>query len=410
VYLTSQQVSKLDYDGLKAFLERQIVEGHHLDYKRALTDGSDEKRNREFLKDVVAFANANGGDLLIGVKEPAEGVSADDQMAGVEGGEDLARDLERLTSSGAIDSRIPGLLVQPVLLPSSRWVVVVHIPPSSARPHVVNYKKQTYLMQRHSESNQPMTSFDIREAVLASATAEGRARACALEQKNRTLSTLPYPGRPWFVFQATPLSGVGTPIDVSSEAVKMAILGTDRGSHFSHGEQLSFAVGVGIRPTLEGISSEGHCQRRSRQMGSRATVPLPKDHGEDCLHPRWFSELHKNGYISGVYRLPFYLCGQTSEGASFDPIGMECGYLFSAFGELCDELMQSVGIDVPFAVDCLLTHASETRYVTANPHREWLSDGRADMEWPTARRQPGESFGSIMEDFICILRNAYGIK
>jgi len=323
VYLTSQQASQLDYEGLKDFLERQIIEGPHLDYKRALTEGSPEKRNREFLKDVVAFANANGGDLLIGVKEPADGILVEDRAVGVEDGESLARDLERLLASGVIDPRIPGLLIHPVELPNGRWVIVVHIPPSSAKPHMVTYKKQTYLVQRHSESNQPMTSFDIREAVLASATAEARARAYALEQKGRALSTMPYTGRPWFLLQATPLSSLDAHVDLSSKSVREAILGTEREARFSHGEQLSFARGVGIRPTLEGISSEGRWDGRPRQMRSRATALLPTDEGAACRHPRWFSEFHRTGYISCVYRLPLYARIQTPDGAPFDPVGKD---------------------------------------------------------------------------------------
>ena len=69
MYFTSAEVQNLDETGLRKFLEKRVPEGHHLDYKETLS-GNNDRAKREFLKDVTAFANANGGDILIGVEEP----------------------------------------------------------------------------------------------------------------------------------------------------------------------------------------------------------------------------------------------------------------------------------------------------------------------------------------------------
>ena len=111
MYLTTQKFLELTEASLRDFLGLKIPEGLYLDYKEALSGSSDKEAKREFLKDVTAMANAAGGHLLIGVKEPLEGLSIDSQLVGLDGGEVLAQDLERLASA-SVDPRIPGLSIR----------------------------------------------------------------------------------------------------------------------------------------------------------------------------------------------------------------------------------------------------------------------------------------------------------
>ncbi len=97
MYFTSTEIHILDEAQLRSFLEKRIPEGHHLDYKKELGRGIDAKR--EFLKDITAFANANGGDIIIGADEPNEKLKVEHQLHGVDNGDSLAQDLERSTYS-----------------------------------------------------------------------------------------------------------------------------------------------------------------------------------------------------------------------------------------------------------------------------------------------------------------------
>src|SRR3990172_9580263 len=104
--LTAQQVMALTEESLRKFLALSIPEGLYLDYKESLSGTSEKETKREFLKDVTAFANAAGGHLFLGVKEPSDGLSVENQLVGLDNGDALAQDLERLASS-SIDPRIP---------------------------------------------------------------------------------------------------------------------------------------------------------------------------------------------------------------------------------------------------------------------------------------------------------------
>ena len=366
-----------------AFLSRGIPEGHHIDYKQALSGESRSKQFSEFLKDVTAFANANGGDIFIGVREPDGKTSPEGLIVGLEHGEELAHDLERLASGGPIDPRISGLLVQPVRIDSEKWVIVVHIPLSMAKPHLVVYEKHTYLHQRHSESVQPMTSYDIRQAVLVSATAEDRASRYAETQRTRLLATLGS-SAPCFVLQATPLIPAHPPLNLHDKSVIDALRGSGRNSR--HG---GYAFGLGSmpcpRPTVEGI----------RGTDSREG-------------PQWITEVHRSGYIGAVYSLSEYdRIGSRLEGPYC--IWERHQQLFRAFGELCEEVVVATDFDSPFVMDFLFRHARGTCYAMSQGRHSDVCD-RDDIIWPAEIRQPGQPFAEIMNEFVRVLYYAYGMN
>lgn len=89
MFLSIQEVVKMDENTLKKFLEYRYSEGLYLDYKEQISGRNDKEKKREFLKDVTAFANAHGGNILIGVKEPDESLSVDDHLLGLESGDSM---------------------------------------------------------------------------------------------------------------------------------------------------------------------------------------------------------------------------------------------------------------------------------------------------------------------------------
>lgn len=66
------EIAKIDEVLLTAICRERWPESQTLDFKRLLP-ANDEKGKQEFLKDVCAFANAGGGDLMYGVQEKPAG-------------------------------------------------------------------------------------------------------------------------------------------------------------------------------------------------------------------------------------------------------------------------------------------------------------------------------------------------
>src|SRR5690348_2352099 len=111
-------ISGIDFEAvsesdLMELVTGQVPEGLHLDYKRD-SYGPREDDKKELLKDVSAFANANGGHIVIGMDE-AEGVAFN--LCGVKPPDIDAeiRRIEDIIRTG-IEPRIPGCRVRAVPL------------------------------------------------------------------------------------------------------------------------------------------------------------------------------------------------------------------------------------------------------------------------------------------------------
>ncbi len=149
MHFSREDFQQLDETRLRQFLEAQIPEGLYLDYKEDYSSKNEKRAKREFLKDVTAFANAHGGVIFIGVKEPKSGRSINELLTGIEEGDQLAHNLERLASS-CIEPRIPGLQIRSLSCSNGKFCIGIHIPPSLSRPHMVQHEDHRSFYIRHS--------------------------------------------------------------------------------------------------------------------------------------------------------------------------------------------------------------------------------------------------------------------
>ena len=109
-----------------------------------------EKYKREICKDVTAMANAEGGYILIGVRE--ENKVAQDFFT-IDDAANVAQSINGVCLQN-IDPRIPNLEIEPYSL---QWgnrnidLVVIHIPPSEMRPHSFKWKNSTNFVKRYGD-------------------------------------------------------------------------------------------------------------------------------------------------------------------------------------------------------------------------------------------------------------------
>lgn len=145
-------------------ITNQVREGKLVDYKRELSLASDGER-KEFLADVVSFANTSGGHLLIGIDEEA-GVPT--ELAGIESSDqdaDLLR-IENIVRTG-IEPRIPIFSPRFVSLANGRHVLVVRIGRSWIGPHMVTFRNASRFYARNSSGKFQLDVQEIRSAMLA---------------------------------------------------------------------------------------------------------------------------------------------------------------------------------------------------------------------------------------------------
>lgn len=159
----------IDAADIQALVMNQVSEGRRLDYKEQFQVQSEGER-KEFLSDISAFANTDGGYLVFGIQEqrdsnnkptgiPSAGVglpnfNADSEILRLDS---MIRDGLAPRLSGVLMKKIDGFANGPVF--------VIHVPQSWNAPHMVTYQTKSPFHGRGNAGKFPMDVSQIRAAV-----------------------------------------------------------------------------------------------------------------------------------------------------------------------------------------------------------------------------------------------------
>lgn len=159
---------------IKALTAYGRSEGPTLDFKERFP-GADHKGVRDFLADVTAFANTEGGDIIIGVREDKNGVAA--EVVGIER-DGLDESLRRIDDQlrSCVDPRVPHFRVREVRLENGRVALVLRVAASLTAPHRVVFDKSSRFFRRANRGNYEMSTAELRQAFAASIDLPARIR------------------------------------------------------------------------------------------------------------------------------------------------------------------------------------------------------------------------------------------
>ena len=179
--LASVPLEQLSKEHLQGLVDDAVVEGRELEYKKAV--GRDDAAKREFLADVSSFANAAGGDLLIGVADENGAATALPGTPRAAADAEILR-LENIVRDG-VDPRIPGMRMRAVAVTDEAIVIVIRIPRSWAAPHIVTFQRSSRFYSRNSAGKYQLDAGEIRAAFVASEGARSFLRSFRLERLGR---------------------------------------------------------------------------------------------------------------------------------------------------------------------------------------------------------------------------------
>ena len=136
-----------------------------LDFKQELPGGAN-RDHHGFAKDVCAFANAQGGDLVFGIAEVDGKAGELRPIAGP--ADDARRRLLQILDSG-LEPRVNGIIVHPVTVDGG-YVLVVRVPASFDGPHCVRDQHNRRFVFRNGTGTSDMSYEQLRNAFGRTAT------------------------------------------------------------------------------------------------------------------------------------------------------------------------------------------------------------------------------------------------
>jgi hypothetical protein len=147
-------------DDLDALHSGNVKESLNLEYKASpAVDKKDDSKKIEMARDVSAFANANGGQIVYGMTEN------DHEPAGLDGGIDgkLYPEIwfEQILQQH-ITPAIQGLKIRHVALAKQMVAVVVDVPAAKGDPHQVSDGRY---YRRHNYNRLVMEHYEVRDAM-----------------------------------------------------------------------------------------------------------------------------------------------------------------------------------------------------------------------------------------------------
>jgi hypothetical protein len=185
-------VGTLDFEKINVLANNNTPEDQFLEYKREI--GS----NKEVAKDVCSFANGSGGLIIYGVEEQEPGVP---RIVGIDP-QDSVEQIDNVVAS-ALSPRVK-VITRLIPIPNSeRALLVVSVPESDLKPHMVSsYEDRRYYVRRNA-TNIKMDEIEIQDAYQRRKKAQDDADKLALKVIQGRYS-LKYKDESWASFICIP--------------------------------------------------------------------------------------------------------------------------------------------------------------------------------------------------------------
>lgn len=161
----NKPVSELKYEDIEDLTSSGEPESITLDYKQMVSGSEHDKA--ELAKDVSAFANSQGGYLIIGVEErrgkPVHPPCGTEQILGRQKAEAWVEQVLNTNIAQRVHTEI-----KPIPIPGSeKCIIIVHVPMSARMPHMVTYgrdnKYYRRIFKRHQFESLAAEEYEVRE-------------------------------------------------------------------------------------------------------------------------------------------------------------------------------------------------------------------------------------------------------
>lgn len=278
-----------NFDDILNLKQNQVSEGLTLDYKRDFPDLNDDNSKLSLLKDICAFANTHGGQIIYGIDEE-KGVPKELKGIELNDPDELKLRLSNIIKTG-FEPRLGGISIESISYNgiNNKYFFIIKVSASWNAPHWIEFKNHHKFYGRASVNNYELSIVEIRDKInMLNACKDKilkfREERVNLIYKQETPIALKY--GPQLIFHLIPLSAFATNDEISMQDLKYVYDNPEGKKLFKSFQDISHHSGVEIN--LEGL------------------LTFQEQYSEE---QRAYSHFYRNGIVEAVVTLPIESTG-----------------------------------------------------------------------------------------------------
>lgn len=165
-YVIDKEFDDININDIEFLVDNKVAEGLLLDYKVQNYSRTNNGK-KELLKDITAFANSSGGDLIIGVGDDRYNQAS--FISGIETNniaEEVNR-IEQIVYSGT-EPKLNSFKVKYLKLDDGKYIIIVRVEASPLFPHMISFQKNNRFYIRKSDKNILLDAYELKNIFLKS--------------------------------------------------------------------------------------------------------------------------------------------------------------------------------------------------------------------------------------------------
>ncbi|MBL7851672.1 MAG: ATP-binding protein [Cyclobacteriaceae bacterium] len=189
--MREKSINNITEVDIQNLILNKVIENKVLEYKRDLNISKDSDK-KEFLADVTSFANAGGGDILIGVS--SDNTTGEPQKLVGIATTNIDYELQKIDQVilSGIRPKISGLQIWPIKLAEASYVILVRIPNSWNSPHMVTLQSTNKFYTRSSNGKHLMDVDELRMSFTLSERISEKINAFRLDRIGKIFANESY--------------------------------------------------------------------------------------------------------------------------------------------------------------------------------------------------------------------------